>query len=278
MTRRQDNPWRSSTESGLHTSQLRRLLLQLDSQPCPFGCTYCFASFEQYERPDHTLADVEISPELLDGIDVIYPACDTEFFARADWRVVLERSALLGRSISISTKAGLSAPVVNAVAEVSQRLANAGRVLKIGVSVATKSLVAELEPRTPSYAARLKTAERLAAAGIPTALVLRPLLPEIPLAEYEEVMEDFGHVTPIVLVGDEWLGRDARPTISAISGEIRVARKAVNWLAEAPLWRQRSIDGRVAHLRGIGAQRGLSVVQTDLDVMAFWLSRRQTAS
>jgi DNA repair photolyase len=80
----------------------RRLLLTIDQTPCPFGCTYCFAAFHGYERPK-TMREVCENPSLLDSVDVVYPACDVDLFARSDALKILSQAIRWKRSISIST-------------------------------------------------------------------------------------------------------------------------------------------------------------------------------
>ena len=100
-------------------SAMRRILLTLPEARCPFGCQYCFAEFSQYERPI-SFTDIEHSPELLEGIDVVYPACDVDLFATNKPLEILRRAAALGPSISVSTKAALSDQLVVGLARLAE--------------------------------------------------------------------------------------------------------------------------------------------------------------
>src|SRR5580704_15745307 len=112
---------------------MSRLLLTIDSQRCPFRCSYCFSRFSQFPGVA-SLETVEKTPELLRGIDVLYPACDVDLFARKDAVSVLERIAMLGCSISVSTKASLSETVVNQILRIHRQLHSVGSVLKTSIS------------------------------------------------------------------------------------------------------------------------------------------------
>ena len=74
---------------------MRRLMLNSDARKCPFGCTYCFADFSQYRGPP-TLENVESNPSLLRGVELIYPACDTDLFGVTGALAILERAGRLG--------------------------------------------------------------------------------------------------------------------------------------------------------------------------------------
>ncbi|MGE5829296.1 MAG: hypothetical protein ACM30G_13185 [Micromonosporaceae bacterium] len=253
--------------------KLRRLLLDIDGQPCPFACTYCFASFSQFQKPP-TLADLSRDESLLDGVDVIYPACDTDLFARPDALEILAQLVPHGRSLSISTKAHLSATKAASLARLHARLRDAGAVMKIGVSISTKHRVDEIEPRTPRYPKRIDTLAQLSGAGVPCALVLKPMLAEIPDSEYEEIVRDGAGFADAILVGDEWLeenDRAVRQPVGPAQGA-HVVRRRVNWLDGQPEWLERSIPGRSARIRARCAELGLPFFDSDLDLMSFVIS------
>ncbi|MEX2197075.1 MAG: radical SAM protein [Thermoleophilaceae bacterium] len=248
---------------------LRRLMLTIDSQPCPFGCRYCFARFSQYEG-GVTLSTVEASPDLLTDIDVIYPACDVDLFVRKDAVGVLTRVARLGASISVSTKARLRPDVLGDLACLSKELASRGQVLKVGVSLTTKHRVREIEPRTPTYETRIAGLTALSSAGIPSALVLRPLLADIPDAEYEEIVSEASGATSSVLVGEEYLDSDKsqrRHLIAEPASGSRTKAREVRWLRERPVWPVRETAERVDRLRRFALRAGMRVFESDIDLM-----------
>lgn len=246
-----------------------RLLLSLASEPCPFGCTYCFADFSQYS-PGPTLDELEADPRLLGGVRVIYPACDADLFVRRDAAEVLIRTAGLRRSISISTKARVSPSHIELLQRLNRELGDFGQLLKVGVSFSNRSRVAEIEPRTPTYERRLETLSRLRHAGIPTIAVLRPLLADIDDAEYEALIADVAPFVPGVLMGDEYLdtqeSRRRVPWRIAV-GPTGVRSRSVNWLASPTVWPVRETPGRIGRLSAHASSLGLAAYTSDLQVM-----------
>lgn len=246
---------------------MNRLMLAIDGEPCRFGCTYCFAQFVQYEQP-RTLSEVEARPELSEHIDVIYPACDTDLFARRDFESVIGRVTKLRKSISISTKASVGRRAIAALQTASSELSRFGAVVKVGVSISTKYSVPEIEPRTPGYRSRLNSLARLRDAGLPNALVLRPLLADVSDREYEEVLRDCAGITDRVLLGDEWLdaGDRFRASRGADASPV-VLRGTVNWARNEPQWLQRHIPGRAQGLEAYGTALGLKFFDSDSRLM-----------
>lgn len=246
------------------TGRPKRLLFAIDKRRCPFGCTYCFAGFGTYGE-SIVLADVEADPSRLDGIDVVYPACDSDLFARSDYDSVLNRTAALGRSVSISTKAPIRSQHLDALAAATARLRGRG-IIKVGVSISTKSRIAELEPRSGDYASRLRSLQLLRVAGVANCLVLRPLLAEVGFEEYEEILLDSVGLTDCVLLGDEWLDDPAREPNGTQPAEIRLER--VNWLPGQPLWPKRVDLELHRSVAEVAKRLGFRTFESDLDVMA----------
>lgn len=246
-------------------TSLRRLLLTIDDLPCPFQCTYCFTRFPQYEGSTR-LADLRSDPEMLMGIDVVYPACDTDLFTRADALHILEEVAALGASVSVSTKAIISRARLERLVEMTHEMARDGRVLKIGVSLTSKSRSSILEPNVPSYSSRMSLLETLGELGIATALVLRPLQVDVPIQEYEEILAEAAGVCRYVLFGDEWLPESATQE-PAIRG-FEVTSEPVTWLPGTPMWNKQSVAGRESHLADVAHRLGMEGFTSDAHLMA----------
>jgi hypothetical protein len=247
----------------------RRLLLTLASEPCPFGCTYCFAEFSQYS-PGPTLDELEADPRLLDGVQIIYPACDADLFVRRDAAEVLIRTAALRRSISISTKARVRRSHIELLQRLNRELGDFGQLLKVGVSFSNRSRVAEIEPRTPTYERRLETLSRLQHAGIPTIAVIRPLLADIDDGEYEALIADVAPFVLGVLMGDEYLdAQESRRRVPSriATGPTGVRSRSVNWLASPAVWPVRETLGRITRLSAYAASLGVAAYTSDLQIM-----------
>lgn len=246
---------------------LTRLLLSIDDQACPFGCTYCFAQFGQY-IPPATLAEVEADPGQYSQIDIIYPACDSDLFARNDFEDILQRVGEFKKSVSISTKAQVGRRAIATLRSLQNSLRPHGAVVKIGISISTKHAASVIEPHTPGYEARLRSLSRLRDEGIPSALVLKPMLSDVPDTEYREILSDCVGLTNRVLVGDEWLDQGEkyrRPRI--FEKKSSVSQATVNWLPSHPQWSQRSMPGRISNLRKVAEELELKLFESDLHLM-----------
>jgi hypothetical protein len=228
----------------------------------PIWCRYCFADFSQYERP-LSFADVEHFPGLLEGIDVIYPACDVDLFATSKPLDVLRRAASLGPSISVSTKAALSDKLVTGLATVTEELQTRDRILKIGISISTKRNCGALEPRAARYAARLENLRLLQRASVPSCLVLKPILSDVPLAEYCEIVSNAAGLTECILIGDEYLDMST-PRISP--GVL--SQRPVGWAVNQPTWPVSVHAEHKAAIKRYAERLGFSVFDSDLELMA----------
>lgn len=246
-------------------TSLARMLLTLDETPCPFECTYCFSRFPQYEGATQ-LRDVRSHPEMLRAIDVVYPACDTDLFTRRDALDVIEEIASFGVSISVSTKAIISKERLAWLTRMSADMRKDGLVLKIGVSVTSKSKTSLIEPNVPSYSSRMRQLEALTELGIPTALVLRPLQASVPISEYEEILVEAASYCDHVLLGDEWLAESESVRPPAVGHE--VTREPVRWLPGSPIWEKQRVAGRESHLAGVARRLGLEAFTSDTQLMA----------
>lgn len=247
---------------------MNRLLLTIGQKRCPYRCSYCFTDFTQYERPT-TLESVEKCPGQLTGVDVIYPACDVDLFALKRWPELLARAADLGPAISLSTKAALGQGDVDALLAIDEQMRARGSVLKVGISFSTRTRCHELEPRAPRYRQRLESLQRLAGAGIFTALVLRPLLVDIAPSEYEAIVEDAAVFTPRILIGPEHLDDDEHHS----RRHPRVphqppAQRVVSWAVDSPRWTSRDAIAQERAVRQAAWRRGLHLFESDLDLMA----------
>jgi DNA repair photolyase len=216
---------------------MNRLFLTVHAKRCAFGCSYCFAEFSQYDVPP-ALEEVERGEVDLSEVDVVYPACDVDLFAmRGRWADVMERSVRLGRSISVSTKAALTVEQVDALGMWSQQMRERGRVLKVGVSASTMSRCDEIEPRAALWHERLTVLRQLADVGVPTCLVLKPLLADISLDEYRHMLDQASTHADAVVIGDEYVDdeRDRRRQSQAdLNGSLGSRR--VRWLNGQPRW------------------------------------------
>ena len=172
---------------------------------CEHGCAYCFA------RPSH--AYLGLSPGLDFETKIAYKADAADCLRRElakpgyvcrpvalgintdAWqpverrlrvtRGILEVLAETGHPLTIVTKSALILRDLDLLAE----MAKAGR-LHVAVSITTldAGLARAMEPRAPSSQRRLAVIAALAAAGIPTAVMVAPLIPALSDHELERIL------------------------------------------------------------------------------------------
>src|SRR5499427_8005451 len=177
---------------------------------CEHGCVYCFA------RPTH--AFLGLSP----GLDF-----ETKLFAKPDAPTLLEKElAAPGyepRMIAIGTNTDPYQPIererkiMRGILEVLERAGHpvgivtksalvardadilarmAGRKLaKVALSVTTldANLARTMEPRAPTPARRLEAPRRLSEAGVPTTVMVAPVIPALNDSEIERILDAAAH-------------------------------------------------------------------------------------
>jgi DNA repair photolyase len=173
---------------------------------CEHGCAYCFA------RPTH--AYMGLSP----GLDF-----ETKLFAKPNAAALLERELghrdyqpktmaigtntdpyqpierryrimreileVLDRTshpVGIVTKSALVVRDIDILQRMAQR-----QLVKVALSVTTldRKLARAMEPRAPTPTRRLETLRLLSQAGIPTTIMVAPVIPALNEAEIERILE-----------------------------------------------------------------------------------------
>ena len=175
-------------------------------QGCEHGCVYCYA------RPSHSYLD--LSPGLDFETQIFYkpnavaklleawekPGYDckpitlganTDPYQPAERQLALTRDLLSvflqhRHPVTIITKGALVCRDIDLLAELA-----ASGLCSVSISLPTldPDLKRIMEPRVPSAAARLKAVNALTAAGIPTGVLVAPLIPAINDHEIENILQ-----------------------------------------------------------------------------------------
>ena len=173
---------------------------------CSHGCVYCFA------RPSH--AYLGLSPGLDFETKLFYKAdavalleaelsnpryvckpialgINTDAYQPLERRLEITRRILevLGRCrhpVTLITKSALILRDLDLLADLA-----ADRLVSVSVSVTslTDDIKRTLEPRTASPQVRLRVIERLTQAGIPTGVMIAPVIPAVTDHEMEHILE-----------------------------------------------------------------------------------------
>jgi DNA repair photolyase len=173
---------------------------------CEHGCVYCFA------RPTHAYLgmspglDFESklfmkpnAPELLER-ELSAPGYEPKTIAIGTntdpyqpierqykiMRRILEVLERAGHPVGIVTKSTLVLRDLDILARMAQR-----DLVKVALSVTTldPKLARIMEPRAPTPSRRLDALQQLAKAGVPTAVMVAPVIPAINDAEIERILE-----------------------------------------------------------------------------------------
>lgn len=175
-------------------------------QGCEHGCIYCYA------RPSHSYLD--LSPGLDFETRIFYkPAAASRLLeawekpgydckpitigantdpyqpAEKETRITRQLLELFDKHrhpVNVITKGSLIARDIDLLARLASR-----QLCSVAISLPTmsSSLKRIMEPRVPSAEARLKTIEALVANGVPTSVLMAPIIPAINDAEIEDVLE-----------------------------------------------------------------------------------------
>lgn len=173
---------------------------------CEHGCIYCFA------RPTHAFLNLSpgldfetkllVKPraaEILERqiskpsykVDTLAMGTNTDPYQpiEREWKVtrsVLETLSRFNHPVSIVTKSALITRDVDILADLAER-----NLAKVAISVTTLDprLARMMEPRASAPAKRLDAIKTLVDAGIPTAVLVAPLIPAINDHEIETIVE-----------------------------------------------------------------------------------------
>jgi DNA repair photolyase len=222
---------------------------------CEHGCTYCFA------RPTHSYLglspglDFETriffkadAPALLERElarrsyvpEPIALGANTDAYQPAErelrlTRGVLEVLARAGNPVAAITKASLVLRDLDLLAPMAER----GQA-KVMVSITTldDDLARSMEPRAASPARRLRTLEALSAAGVPTGVLVSPIVPGLTDHELEAILDAAADAG----------ARSANFIVLRLPHELRELFGA--WLRRAAPTRAERVLARVRDLRG----------------------------
>ncbi len=173
---------------------------------CEHGCIYCYA------RPTHAYLGLSpgldfesklymkpSAPELLERElsagnytpRLIAIGTNTDAYQPIERRYAIMRRILevlerTGHPVGIVTKSHLVTRDIDILSRMASR-----NLVRVGISVTTldPKLARTMEPRAPAPARRLDALRALAAAGVPTTVMVAPVIPAINDAEIERILE-----------------------------------------------------------------------------------------
>jgi DNA repair photolyase len=149
---------------------------------CEHGCVYCFA------RPTHAylgLSAANYQPRTIAiGTNTDpYQPIERKYQVMRGILEVLERA---GHPVGIVTKSALVTRDIDILARMAKR-----NLVKVALSVTTLDarLARTMEPRAATPARRLEALRQLARAGIPTTVMVAPVIPAVTDSEMERILD-----------------------------------------------------------------------------------------
>ncbi len=164
-----------------------------DKNHCSFKCPFCYVKSENYQRYTNwdlskTISWLENNSEL---IDIIYISGDTDSFAKprtAKGIELLNAISFLKKDILFTTRFVFNEKELNSLSTISNRIIQNGN-LAISCTSICQLTCPNLEPRPirpPSE--RIQQLKNFKNAGWLPILSMRPLLPQVPLDDYEKII------------------------------------------------------------------------------------------
>lgn len=232
---------------------------------CSGGCKYCFAQWGS-PAPEFPLIDAEFAINRTQK-HVIYPCCDGDFVLNSALFESLEKlSERPNLIVSVSTKQLLPNETLSFLKSIHEKLKENAGFLKLGVSITTKSMIKEIEPNTASYRDRLRMLERIASMKIPSAVTLKPILPFIPVKEYQSIIDDTAFVGRY-LTGSLYVHPDTDFFKQYIADKYPTQVRAVNWVSSECRWMSISQDERIEEIRRYIEVKGLEEFSSDVALL-----------
>jgi DNA repair photolyase len=246
-------------------------------EPCPFGCRYCYTRTGEVgpARADPT-AILQKFQEFAQthSFDYIQLGYDGEPFARPErGLMMLQQLAIMGKPVSFSTKALIDGQILEALADIQKAMLRTQTTLIGFVSLSCWDSASSIEPYTPTPAERITTLANLKSIEIPTFVAVRPILPHLPLQEYDAITSKAleagcdGFILGPLYSDDN--GRFVRFIPNDILRETPYQKIVVAWSAHAPMWRRYENKNRLQRIADIVEAKGGRVFLSSVDALQF---------
>ena len=193
---------------------------------CSNGCGYWFSNWE-----NHTGFSLSFSPLNGVGWRVVYPVCDSEANIQGleFWddmeRCLRENPKCI---LSLSTKNMWSDEMLDKLRRMGEKFGRER--IKLSVSFSCKAQIGEIEPRALPYDLRIYLLRKVAERGILHSVMMKPLLPFVPLEEYMEIVDDTCPFCADYVSGDLYLDRSTLFYQRYIKDKFDTGIRYCNWM------------------------------------------------
>jgi 8-oxo-dGTP pyrophosphatase MutT (NUDIX family) len=200
---------------------------------------------------------------------VVQPACDTELLLLSDWRNYLDELVSTEKIISFATKSEINGADLQFLREINEILMTNGKVLHIGITIVRLRDWKELEPRAPSPSARIATLRRLWEAGIPTIVVIRPMMPMVTPDEIEELVEKTHRFCHGYLSGPLYLTPAMEEYVRCRNISFTVTERIAAWQEEQPRLRIVECADLEEYLRKAAESKGRRLFNNNVEAAVY---------
>lgn len=194
---------------------------------CTNGCIYCFSDWNATDELALWGKDVYQK-----DVSIVYPICNSEIIDRDRFIDQLVEYALKCENkviFSISTKNRWDECAIQKIKKINETYQN-NLSVKISVSFSCMSRIDIIEPRAIRYESRLELLKRLVSNGIPTSVMLKPILPFVPYEEYVQLVNDCAKICKFFVVGALYVDRGTEFYRQYIEGKWRTVKQHCSWL------------------------------------------------
>lgn len=205
---------------------------------CKFGCLYCFTREPNYQRCPRF--DILRTKDLVNtslASRIVQPACDTEFLTIDSWKDYLDELISTNKIISFATKSDINAEDLQFFKEINEILITNGKILHIGITIVRLKDWKEIEPHAPSPSSRIKTLRKLWDSGIPTIVLIRPLMPMLTTSEIDEIVEKTYRFCHGYLSGPLYLTPPFEKYLKKKKIKFSTTERIATWQLENPVLR-----------------------------------------
>jgi len=251
-------------------SKSSRLFGTAGRKGCRFGCLYCFtreADYKRCPRLDILRTRDMVSASL--SSQVVQPACDTELLHLTNWRDYLDELVSAGKIISFATKVDISSDDLQSLSEVNKILMASGKVLHMGVTIVRLRDWEDIEPRAPSPFARIASLRRLWETGIPTTVLMRPMIPMVTFGEIDELVDRTYRFCYGYLSGPLYLTQMMEEYMHSKKQRFTVSEKAATWQKGQPYLRIVECDELEKHLRHAAESKGRKLFDNNVEAALY---------
>jgi DNA repair photolyase len=247
-------------------NELNRIFLNYTEKGiCDNKCLYCFSQWDIDSSNYSDLIDYKNNV-------VLYPLCNNDITGTDNIEAIKEyiEKCLSMQSkfsvISLSTKTYLPVSFLQWAEDINKRYKSKG-CIKISISFSCKTKIEELEPNAASYDKRLMLIKNIKEHNIPSAVIIKPLLPFIDITEYHAVIDDVRVYTDAIILGGLYVNPDTSFYNVYIKDKYTVSKKKVLWLKNTPLWLVTESAGLIEKARVYCEQKKISCYDSDIDFL-----------